>query len=98
MDFSIKYASQAWARINFYITQSWEIANTVLWESLWNYQPTWVGQKQIMESFGEAKNWKPKVLKANFSYNLGAPSNLVWRLAMLFCVNAVSGGFTTHFW
>lgn len=76
MDFSIKYASQAWALINFYITQSWEIANTVLWESLWNYQPTWVEQKQIMESFGEAKNWKPKVLKANFSYNLGAPFQL----------------------
>ena len=58
----------------------------------------WVEQMQIMESFGEAKDWKPKVLKANLSHNLGAPSNLLRRLVILFSVNAVSGGFTTHFW
>ena len=51
-----------------------------------------------MESFGEAKDWKPKALKANLSHNLGAPSNLLQRLVILFCVNAVSGGFTTNFW
>lgn len=96
MDFSIKWMVQLRVHINF-ITQPWEMLIQSS-GSLQQLPAYWVEQKQVMESFGEGKDWKPRAPKGQHFTQPGRPSNLLWRLVIPFCVNAVSEVFITHFW